>query len=351
MYKFNIEKNEIEALDEVSFAELNYKEKVIEEWVEKNPSIIDDNLLIISKQYSFKKYNLITDLLAIDEKGNLVIIEIKRDTSTKHLDWQAIKYASLCSFLTPDDIIKMLSEHQKIPYEKAKDDIKAHISNGDYDELDFNLNERLNKKQRVILLSKSYEDEILLTCKWLTEQKIDLQCYTCIPYINKKNEIYISINKILPVTPPVTYNNGEEIITKTNYGLSGKNYASDIVSYSADELKTKLYNTINNSNKQRSRLIYFFETLSISPQGISREEIIKGLTDLKLSENLSQAGTHLSNISQLITNKNNSHLRQILTFQGELRPGARKDLYKINPDYFNIVLDVLNSLKDYKKAA
>ncbi|MCP4416125.1 MAG: MmcB family DNA repair protein, partial [Chloroflexi bacterium] len=33
------------------------------------------------------------DLLAVDRQANLVVIELKRDSSGRDVEWQAIKYA------------------------------------------------------------------------------------------------------------------------------------------------------------------------------------------------------------------------------------------------------------------
>ena len=58
--------------------------KDIESWVENYPAILGEELLIISTEYDkFDKTNERLDLLAIDKKGNLVIIELKRDDSGK----------------------------------------------------------------------------------------------------------------------------------------------------------------------------------------------------------------------------------------------------------------------------
>ena len=42
----------------------------------------------------------------MDKSGNLVIIENKLDDSGKDVTWQSLKYASYCSGLTKENIIK-----------------------------------------------------------------------------------------------------------------------------------------------------------------------------------------------------------------------------------------------------
>lgn len=51
------------------------------------------------------------DLLALDKEGNLVIIENKLDDSGRDVVWQALKYASYCSTLTKEEIIRIFQEY------------------------------------------------------------------------------------------------------------------------------------------------------------------------------------------------------------------------------------------------
>jgi len=47
----------------------------LEKWIRSNPEIIGDNILLIGEQVQTKSGPL--DFLAIDNKGNIVIIELR----------------------------------------------------------------------------------------------------------------------------------------------------------------------------------------------------------------------------------------------------------------------------------
>jgi len=93
----SIEENNIDTSDtEISnstFKDLKLKEEHIEEFLRKNIEVIfgeEESLLIVGQQVSNKEKGR-SDLTAIDENGNIVLIEIKRDiddikTERKHLN-------------------------------------------------------------------------------------------------------------------------------------------------------------------------------------------------------------------------------------------------------------------------
>jgi len=110
----DIDNKRLIKLNEASFTKLGLKERFdIQEWIEKTPSILGENLLIIAKEYQLPSKTRL-DLLAVDKKANLVIIELKRDNSGSSVDWQAIKYCSYCSNFTHEEICQIYAEYSAI---------------------------------------------------------------------------------------------------------------------------------------------------------------------------------------------------------------------------------------------
>lgn len=75
--KDSIEIKDIE-IENTNFKSLNLREEHIEEFLRKNIDVIfeDETLLVVGKQV-VNKENGRSDLTAVDENGNLVLIEIK----------------------------------------------------------------------------------------------------------------------------------------------------------------------------------------------------------------------------------------------------------------------------------
>ncbi|SUM76092.1 Uncharacterised protein [Staphylococcus saprophyticus] len=96
-----LSQNNLEEIEPVTFGEMNIQEKDIEEMLRQNIEIITDeeeSLLIIGDQIKNKE-NARSDLTALDQNGNIVLIEIKRDLKdikqrVEAFEIQAIRYAA-----------------------------------------------------------------------------------------------------------------------------------------------------------------------------------------------------------------------------------------------------------------
>ena len=76
-----------------SMIEMARKEKDhLEKWIKTNPKILGEDILIIGEQVYTKSGPL--DFLGIDNSGNTVIVELKRDMLPRSVLTQAIDYAS-----------------------------------------------------------------------------------------------------------------------------------------------------------------------------------------------------------------------------------------------------------------
>ena len=183
-------------ISETTFADSDLKERQhIEEWIRKSPEILGEDLLIIGHEYDKFEVNERLDLLALDRDGNVVIIEVKRDTSGSNVDFQALKYASYCARLSQQDILDIYTDYletnqlEKNPKESLLEFLEAE------DEED--LNSRLNAMQRIIIVGKEFDKRILSVCTWLYENNIDVKCVTIKPY-KLNDEILIDTKQIIP---------------------------------------------------------------------------------------------------------------------------------------------------------
>ncbi len=195
MYIIDREKNRISKLEEKTFHELKFREREhLQEWIANNPSSLGEELLIIQKEFSgFSETNERLDLLAIDKLGNLVIIENKLDDSGKDVTWQVIKYASYCSSLTKQQIIKIYQDYLGTK-EKAEDKISEFFDNKEIDEII--LNQGLNS-QRLILIAANFRKEVTSSVLWLLNFKIRVQCFKVTPFA-LNDQLFLNVEQILP---------------------------------------------------------------------------------------------------------------------------------------------------------
>ena len=85
---------------------LNYESR-LEEWIVCDISIISNDLLFIGKQIP-TDFGKIIDILAMNQNGELVIIELKKDKTYRETVVQGIDYATWVKGLNYDDINSIL---------------------------------------------------------------------------------------------------------------------------------------------------------------------------------------------------------------------------------------------------
>jgi RecB family endonuclease NucS len=149
MFLINRSKNEAVSLKKKTFQVLGFKErKHLQEWICKNTEMLGERLLIIQKEFSgFDDTNERLDLLALDEAGDIVIIENKLDDSGRNVTWQALKYVSYCSGLSKTDIKNIFQKYLDLQdgKERAEQIISEFLGVDDFSEAEIN-----NGDQRII---------------------------------------------------------------------------------------------------------------------------------------------------------------------------------------------------------
>lgn len=196
MYRIDKTANNVVKLEEKLFKELRIREREhLQEWIAKNPEMLGEELLIIQKEYDgFNDTFERLDLLAIDKDGGLVIIENKLDDTGRNVVWQALKYASYCSTLTTNQIIRLFQEYlDKSGIEAdAKENLLEFLER---DEKEFLLN---RGDQRIIFVANNYRKEVTSTVLWLLKHDIQVQCFRVKPY-SMGEEMFLQVEQIIPL--------------------------------------------------------------------------------------------------------------------------------------------------------
>ncbi|HOV28056.1 MAG TPA: hypothetical protein PK566_17080 [Pseudobacteroides sp.] len=193
-----------------TFKDLKLKEEHIEEFLRKNIEVIfgeEESLLIVGQQVNNKEKGR-SDLTAIDENGSIVLIEIKRDVDDiknrrEAFEFQAIRYAaSYAKIKSPDALVnkifsKYIEKHKEefdlgdlTPTEKGKRIINDFLISN-------NSLKTFNQKQRIILISSSFDTQTLSAVAWLISNNVDISCFSIMP-LKIDNQIFLQVDRILP---------------------------------------------------------------------------------------------------------------------------------------------------------
>ena len=209
---YNIKGKQAARIEPVTFSELNMKENDIEEILRNSIDMIcdeEESMLIVGRQVRNEK-NGRSDLTAVDNNGNIVLIEIKRDRKDiehrrEAFEFQAIRYAaSYATIEKTDDLVKKV-------YAPYIEKYRSEFELGELTSFELGsrkLNEFLqvndaqknfNEKQRIILVASDFDEQTLSAVAWLNSNNVDMSCYRLTPY--KLNEdIFFYVEKLLPIT-------------------------------------------------------------------------------------------------------------------------------------------------------
>lgn len=209
---YNIKGKQAARIEPVTFSELNMTENDIEEILRNSIDMIcdeEESMLIVGRQVRNEK-NGRSDLTAVDNSGNIVLIEIKRDRKDiehrrEAFEFQAIRYAaSYATIEKTDDLVKKV-------YAPYIEKYRSEFELGELTSFELGirkLNEFLqvndtqknfNEKQRIILAASDFDEQTLSAVAWLNSNNVDMSCYRLTPY--KLNEdLFFYVEKLLPVT-------------------------------------------------------------------------------------------------------------------------------------------------------
>ncbi len=336
MYKVDIENKVLKRMAKTTFCNENLKERYdIQEWVEKNPEIIDEDLLIIGKEVSLPS-DIRIDLLAIDKKSNLVIIELKRDDSGRNVDWQAIKYASYCSNFTNAEIFRQYAEYLGTTEDEAETEIEKFIEAENFEEL--------NNKQRIILVSKEFHSDVISAVLWLRDYGIELSCVRFTPYIDDTGDLFIAPAKIIPLPEAEDYLVKKEKKQKEVRQTKSSSFSLEKSDYDILTLKKELKSSLTRKSDLIPRVIAFLEIILEQNKKYDREELKVSLQAKGIGIDVGQAGRYLSNISQFLTKKSNPHFRQIIEFESGGSTGEVKNNYIVLSKYRDLLNEVLKEI-------
>ncbi|AIS32363.1 hypothetical protein BRM9_1549 [Methanobacterium formicicum] len=317
---WQIENGKLERLD-TNMVQAGRKEtEDLEKWIENNPIILGNNILIIGEQVRTKSGPL--DFLGIDKSGNLIIIELKRDKLPREALAQAIDYASDVSSWDLDKISEVCSKYSN---ESLEDYLNENIEDIDLE----NLN--INETQRILLVGFSLDEALERMIEWLsTNFGISINALI-LKYIKTKGgEEFIARTMIIP----------EEIEMERSRKVSRK-FIPDTTpgTYEHTELKKILESYLSEDRKTPRRIRDILLPLCINNKIVTRDMIKEKLIEENKDLDEGKAGLILTTISREITFAPRDYLRQIIQYE-QTKPWE-KDNYQLVEKYKNLVKELI----------
>ncbi len=166
------------------------------------PDAIDKDLLILREEFdSWQDSKRRIDLLALDKKANLVVIELKIEEEGGHMELQAIRYAAMVSAMDFEMAVqareRFLSRQKKDP-DQARQDLLEHLGESESSEV------IIGDTPRIVLVAPTFSKEITTTVLWLNARGLDIRCLQARPY-RLSSDLYLDVEQIIPLPSAAAY--------------------------------------------------------------------------------------------------------------------------------------------------
>lgn len=297
----------------------------LEQWIKTKPDILGNDILIIGEQVYTKSGPL--DFLGIDNNGNLVIVELKREKLARLVLAQAIDYAS---DLSTWNIEKLSEICIAFTGNKLEDHIAANFDNIKIDEL------TINQSQRLLLVGFAIEEPLSRMIEWLSTN-FDMAINAIIlNYVRTSNGA-----EILSRTVTIPEEIAKEKSNKRKFKIPMSDEPGE---YELPHLKDLLTRYFKKSNFSSNRIKNVLLPALLAKKTLTRNQLKKEFVKLKEAENESQAGYFISLISSQLGHSINDDLRQIISYDYPVNSWT-KDNFSLREEYRELVEELLKELK------
>ena len=142
----------------------------LEDWLAKDISLLDPNLLVIGRQVR-THFGGYIDLLCLDNLGNTVVVELKRGQTPRETAAQALDYASWVKGLSHDEITKIAREYiQRVRSCSLEDAFEQNLEG--------KLPEELNASHRSLIVAESIDAATERIIRYLSDMNVPINVAT-----------------------------------------------------------------------------------------------------------------------------------------------------------------------------
>jgi len=297
----------------------------LEEWIKTQTDILGTDILIIGQQVYTKSGPL--DFLGIDNNGNLVIVELKRDKLARVVLAQAIDYAS---DLATWDIDKISEICILYTGNNLEDHLTANFENLEIDDL------TINQSQRLLLVGFSIEESLSRMIEWLSSN-FDMAINAIVlNYVKTSNGA-----ELLSRTVTIPEEIAKEKSNKKKFKIAMSDEPGE---YKLDKLKELLTGYFKRSNYSSNRIKNVLLPALLDNDTLTRKQLKKEFVKTGEAPDESQAGYFIALISSQLGHAKKDYLRQIIHYQYPDNHWT-KDNFSLQQEYKELIKELLIDFK------
>lgn len=297
----------------------------LEAWIASHPSIVAEDLLVIGRQVQTKSGPL--DLLAIDRRGSLVVLELKRDKLPREALAQAIDYASDVASWTVDKLSEVCIKYTG---KSLEDSIAEAFPDLNLESLN------INEVQRLILVGFALEASLERMINWLSSAyNVDINA-VILHYV-----VTSSGDELLAKTAVISEDVAEQRVRSRKFQIP---MSDEPGTYDEEELRQMLKQYLSQDMKTPRRIRDLLLPAALTQKSVQREKLKEEFVARGIADEVNKAGLQVTGISQQIGLEKNAFLRQVIGYEYPNNPWE-KDNYFIRDEYREIVKQVLEELR------
>ena len=194
LYRWNADN--LEAVTPTTFEAEQLLEAELRRKLRDQPDVLEEGLFIVAEEFSnWEDSSRSIDLLALDNAGRLVVIELKRTQTGDHSELQAIRYAAMVANMTFDDVIDAHRNYlQKRGIELDPEAaIQRHLEKRQFRDLTVD-----TANPKIILTSAGFSTELTTSVLWLNDNGLNITCIRLGLY-RRDADILVDTEQVIPL--------------------------------------------------------------------------------------------------------------------------------------------------------
>jgi hypothetical protein len=298
----------------------------LEKWIKANPKILGNDILLIGEQVYTKSGPL--DFLGIDNNGNLVIVELKRDKLPRDVLTQAIDYASDIATWEVEKISEICMDFTG---NSLEDYLTDNFENIELDDI------IVNKAQRLLLVGFSIDEPLGRMIEWLSSNyDLGINAIILNYVITSSGNELLSKTVIIP----------EEIEkAKSNKRKFKIPMSDEPGTYDEKRLRELLKNYLNQNQYSSRRIKHILLPALLKTPVLSREKLKEEFVKLGEASDETRAGNYISLISNQLGQAKKDFLRQVIHYEYP-NYSWEKDNFSLREEYKELVRELISDPKD-----
>lgn len=144
-------------IEKIEYTSIETEEK-LEDILEKDISILSEDILLIGRQIS-TSYGKFIDMLGIDVEGNLIVIELKKDKTPRVVVAQTLDYASWVQDLSYEEVLSIFSENNN----------GKNIEEAFYEKFETSIPDKINESHNIIIVAAELDHETERIINYLSD--------------------------------------------------------------------------------------------------------------------------------------------------------------------------------------